>query len=214
MSAALDAVWPAVLSQIWQGMLAASWVEQVATVLGLWAVWLSTRQKLLNFPIGMIYVVLTASVFVRHKLFADAFLQAVYFIALAYGWWSWSHPGHARKRLPVTLLKPWQLLALIALGLTVTFFWSRLLAQWGDPMPVRDAFLASFGIICQWLEARKKLESWVGWVILNIVALGVYGRLGLYWFVVLFSLYFVLAVVGLRAWWVSYQQDKIHEVTA
>lgn len=197
------------LETIWQAALAASPVEQLATVLGLVAVWLTTRQNLWNFPIGLVQVVLIGTVFFRHRLYADTFLQAVYFVALAYGWWSWTHPGQQRARLPVSLLRPWQLAAVIALGLALTTGWAQLLARLGDPMPWRDAFLATFGIIFQWLEARKKLEAWAGWVVINIVALGVYGTLGLYWFVVLYSLYLALAVVGLVSWWGSYRRERL-----
>ena len=88
------------LETIWQGLLGASGIEQIATLLGLTAVWLATRQRLANFPIGMVQVVLTGIIFARHGLFADMTLQAVYFVALAYGWWCWTHPGE-RARLPV-----------------------------------------------------------------------------------------------------------------
>lgn len=197
------------LETIWQAAMAASWAEQVATVLGLIAVWLSTRQNLWNFPIGMVQVVVIGTVFFEHRLFADTFLQAVYFVALAWGWWSWTHPGPERARLPVTLLKPWQLLGLVVLGLLLTTGWAQLLERLHDPMPWRDAFLATFGILFQFLEAHKKLEAWAGWVIINIVALGVYVTLGLYWIVVLYSLYLVLAFVGLFSWYRSYKADRV-----
>jgi len=197
----------AIVEVVWQGMLAASWVEQAATVLGLISVWLSTRQSLWTFPLGLVQVVLIGSVFFEHRLYADTFLQGVFFVALVYGWWSWTHPGERRARLPVTRLSGLQLGALIVLGLVITAAWGRLLAQIGDPLPWRDAFIATFGILSQWLEARKKLEAWAGWVVVNIVALVVYATIGLYWFVMLYLLYLVLAFVGLHAWQVSYKNE-------
>lgn len=196
----------AVLDAVWHGFIDASWIEQTATVLGLLGVWLATRQSLANFPIGLVQVVLAAMVFAGQRLYADMSLQAVYFIALAYGWWSWTHPDGARGRLRVSRLTWVQLAGLIALGLATTAGWGTLLARIGDPMPWRDAFIASFGVLSQWLEARKKIEAWGGWVVVNIAGLGVYIAIGLYWFVILYGLYLVLSFVGLRAWLVSYRQ--------
>ncbi|MGN8157370.1 nicotinamide riboside transporter PnuC [Salinisphaera sp. RV14] len=197
----------AFLDVIWHGFVDASWIEQAATLLGLLAVWLATRQSLANFPIGLVQVVLTAIVFAGQRLYADMSLQAVYFIALAYGWWCWTHPGVARERLAVSRLSWPQLAALVALGLAATGSWGALLARVGDPMPWRDAFIAAFGVLSQWLEARKKIEAWVGWVAVNVAGLGVYIAIGLYWFVILYGLYLVLSFVGLRAWWASYRHE-------
>tara|TARA_B100002049_G_scaffold237197_1_gene226763 strand:- start:8751 stop:9356 length:606 start_codon:yes stop_codon:yes gene_type:complete len=187
------------LETIWQGLLGASWIEQVATLLGLTAVWLATRQRITNFPIGMVQVVLTGIIFARHGLFADMTLQAVYFVALAYGWWCWTHPGD-RTRLPVTTLAGGHRATLVLGGLLITAIWGALLVEIGDPMPWRDAFIASFGVIAQWLEAHKKLEAWIGWMAVNIAGIGVYAAIGLYWFVGLYGLYLVLSFTGFWRW--------------
>lgn len=196
------------LELIWRAALAASWVEQAATVLGLCAVWLATRQSLWNFPLGLVQVTLIGSVFYEHQLYADTFLQSVYFVALAYGWWRWMHPGAQREHLPVSRLSGLQSFALVALGLALTTGWSLLLEQVGDPMPWRDAFLATFGILGQCLQAYKKLETWIVWLAINIVAIGVYATLGLYWFVLLYGLYLLLALIGLRDWYTSYKVES------
>lgn len=195
------------LEAVWQTALAASWVEQAATMLGLFAVWLATRQSLWNFPLGLVQVTLIGTVFYEHKLYADTFLQGAYFVALAYGWWRWTHPGARRDRLPVSRLSYLQLFALVAFGLALTTGWSLILERVGDPMPWRDAFLATFGILGQCLQAYKKLETWIVWVAINMVAIGVYGALGLYWFVLLYGLYLVLALIGLRGWYMSYRLE-------
>lgn len=198
----------ALLDAFWHGFVQASWVEQAATVLGLLGVWLATRQNLWNFPIGMVQVVLTATVFAGQRLYADMSLQGIYFIALAYGWWCWTHPDSRRDRLPVSRLAPRQLAGLIGLGLLATVGWGSLLSQVGDPMPWRDAFIAAFGVLSQWLEAHKKIEAWGGWVVVNITGLTLYTAIGLYWFVILYALYLVLSFVGMRAWWISYRRES------
>lgn len=196
----------ALLDAIWHGFVDASWIEQAATVLGLLGVWLATRQSLANFPVGLVQVVLAAVVFAEQRLYADMSLQAVYFIALLYGWWCWTHPGGKQAQLPVSTLARNELLGLIGLGLAATLCWGFLLVHLGDPMPWRDAFLAAFGVLSQWLEARKKIEAWAGWVVVNITGLVIYVAIGLYWFVILYLLYLALSFVGLAAWRTSQRQ--------
>lgn len=198
-----------VLEAIWHGMMAATWIQQTATVLGLLGVWLATRQSLWNFPIGLVQVVMIGVVFFNARLYADTFLQGVYFFALIYGWWSWARPGDKRDHLPVTRLTHAQLLGLVVMGLGITVVWGELLSRIGDPMPWRDAFVATFGIMSQWLEARKKLEAWAGWVVVNTTGIVIYAELGLYWFVVLYSLYWVLSFVGLRSWLSSRRSEAL-----
>jgi len=189
-----------VLAAIWQGLISASWPEQAATVLGLLGVWLATRQNLWNFPIGLMQVTLIGFVFFEQRLFADAGLQAVYFVALIYGWVVWLRPGGADAPLPVSRLPLRRLLAVISAGLVATLLLAQLLEQLHDPMPYRDAFIGCFGVLSQWLEATKRLEAWGGWVLVNITGLAIYSATGLYWFVFLYALYLVLSVTGFVSW--------------
>ena len=64
-------------------------LELLAVVVTLGAVYLTTRQKIWCWPLGMISVVLYASVFYQARLYADMGLQALYFALAIYGWWAW-----------------------------------------------------------------------------------------------------------------------------
>ena len=154
-----------VLLNIWGAIIGASWMEQLATILGLIGVGLTIRQSILNFPIGMVQVVLSGIVFYHAKLYADMKLQGVYLIVLAYGWWHWSQPRDDQQVLRVTRLTWEGRIGCIVTGLCGAFLWGWYLkANTDAAMPYRDAFIASFSILAQWLQARKKLENWmVGW---------------------------------------------------
>ena|SRR5699024_2312933 len=93
-----------ILTIVWHGFMAATWIEQSATILGLTSVWLATRQNAWVFPLRLVQVVLFGYVLFHQHLYADTCLQGCYFIALVYGWWSWTHPGTPRGTLPVTHL--------------------------------------------------------------------------------------------------------------
>lgn len=195
-----------VVHAVWQGLVSASWNEQIATILGLLGVWLATRQNLWNFPVGLIQVTLVGIVFFDQRLFADSALQGAYFVALVYGWVRWLGPGGADTPLPVTRLPIAQLLTIVAVGLSATLLLAQLLQLVDDAMPYRDAFIGCFGVLSQWLEATKRLEAWGGWLLVNIAGLVVYVSIGLYWFVFLYLLYLMLSVTGFVAWHRSMQR--------
>lgn len=195
---------------IWAGITGASWMEQLATVLGLLGVGLTIRQSLWNFPVGLVQVSLSAVVFYQARLYADMKLQGFFFAVLAYGWWHWAHPGGNRKVLPVTRLSRAGIAACVITGLAGTVLWGWYLQTRTDAaMPYRDAFIASFSILAQWLQARKKLENWIGWMVVNVTAVAVCWVAGLYWFAVLYVLFFVLAVGGHCEWRKSWESQSM-----
>lgn len=199
-----------IFEQIWQAAISATWQEQAATVLGLLGVALTIRQSLWNFPIGLVQVSLSARVFYEARLYADMKLQAFFFVVLAYGWWHWTRPGAGGKGiLPVTRMTHKSAVGHLLIGVAGTLLWGRYLQVYTDAvMPYRDAFIASFSILAQWLQARKKLENWFAWMAVNFSAVVVYWLAGLYWFAILYFLFFILAAAGHREWLKSYRKSR------
>ena len=79
--------------------------------------------------------------------------------------------------------------------------WALALRNWTDAvMPWRDAFIAVFGIVAQSLQAKKLLENWPVWVVVNLVAVAAYWTADLAYTAFLYVIYLGLAVVGWRTW--------------
>lgn len=205
----LRAVVSSLWEQIWTGFTGASSTEQVATLLGVLGVWLMIRQSLWAFPVGLVQVVLSAIVFFRARFYADMKLQGVFFAALAYGWWHWTRgalpevqatkPESAPAVLPVTRLSRRGWVLAVGAGIAGTLGWGWYLAAHTDAaMPFRDAFIASFSVVAQWLQARKKMENWFGWMLVNATAVPVYWLGGMPWFALLYFIFLLMAIGG---WW-------------
>jgi nicotinamide mononucleotide transporter len=182
-------------------MASAGPVEQAATLTGVLGVWLMIRQSLWAFPVGLVQVALSAVVFHEARFYADMKLQAVYFGVLAYGWWLWTRPSGGPEPLRVGRLSLrgwiWCLLG----GLVGTALWGWYLAGHTDAaMPYRDAFISSFSVVAQWLQTRKKIENWYGWILVDAIAVPVYWLGGMHWLAVLYFLFQLMAVGGLLEW--------------
>lgn len=178
-----------------------TWIEGTAAIFGLLCVWLTIRQNVLCWPMGLVQVLLFIHVFYHARLYSDLILHVIYVVMQFYGWYHWLYGGAHRTELKVTTLSTPALLAWILVAATVTSVWGHLMATFTDAaVPYPDAFIAVASLIAQWLMARKKLESWHFWIVVDVVAIGVYSYKGLYITTMLYSVFLVMAGLGLLQW--------------
>jgi nicotinamide mononucleotide transporter len=192
--------------------------EIAGTLLGVLGVWLMIRQNIWGWPVGLVQVSVYAWVFYGARLYSDVILQGFFFVIQAYGWWHWLRGNGARATpsaamarsevaappapaLPVTRLRAAQLGAWFAVGVAASAGWGEIMRRTTDAaLPHWDAFILVFSLIAQWLQARKKLECWAGWIIVNTVAIGVYWTKDLHLTAGLYGLFWLMAAWGWREW--------------
>jgi len=182
-----------------------SLVELAGTLLGVLGVWLMIRQNIWGWPVGLVQVSLYAWIFYGAQLYSDALLQLIFLGLQAYGWWHWHqarrHPARATRELPVTRLRVSEAIMLGGAGLGLTAAWGEFMQRTTDAaLPYWDAFILVFSVIAQWLQARKVLECWAGWIIVNVVAIGVYWVKDLRLTAGLYGLFLGMAVWGWCSW--------------
>ena len=85
-------------------------------------------------------------------------------------------------------------------GLLWLAIWSML--QWftNSTVPVADAFTTALSIVAMWMLARKYLEQWIAWMVVDAVCVGLYYYKGLYLYAVLYTIYTIIAILGYRKW--------------
>ena len=193
------------MNEFWQGIregwLGAAWAEQLATLLGVTGVWLMMRQIIWAFPVGLVQVTLFAWVCWQGRLYSEVVLQGVFFAALVYGWVHWVRGGTQAQPLPVTTLSGRTRGAVLVVILLVWVGWGTAMHRYTDAdLAYADAFVLACSIVAQWLQARKKLENWIGWLVANTVAVGVFWLKGWYWFTFLYAVFWIMAWGGLAEW--------------
>jgi nicotinamide mononucleotide transporter len=193
----MSAAW----QSIWTGLTTASPLDLLNLVLGLTGVALMVRRSLWAFPVGLAAVTVQGVLFYRTGFPADAALQVFFFGALVWGWWHWVKHRGAAPELPVTRLGLRGLvLALTGAG-AATAVWALLVAPYTHSvMPWRDGFIAMFSVAAQVLQARKKLENWPLWAVVNLVAIASYWSAELAYTAVLYAIYLGLGLLGWREW--------------
>jgi nicotinamide mononucleotide transporter len=176
-------------------------IEIAAVALGLICVWLTVRQHIACWPTGLAMVTLYIVIFFRAKLYSDMLLQVVYIFLQVYGWHAWLRGGPqqsllAASRLPRRAIGPWLtacLVATVALGTVMD-------RATDASLPYVDAFATVASLIAQWWMARKVLESWLVWIVVDVVSIGMYLAKDLQLTAALYAVFLVLATLGFIEW--------------
>lgn len=184
-------------------------IEGAAVVFGLACVWLTVRQNIWCWPTGLIQVALYIFIFYQVKLYSDMMLHFVYVGLQIYGWHHWLHGGENRANLPVSALGSRSRMAWPILAIAGTGGWGYLMANFTDAaVPYGDAFTTVLSLIAQWLMAHKRLESWLFWIAVDVVAIGIYWHKSLYLTSGLYAVFLVLATFGWFEWRRTFCNDK------
>ena len=178
-----------------------NWLEWVAAGLGVINVGLLVRRSIWNYPFGLAMVALYFFVFFRAKLYSDALLQVFFFVVQLYGWWNWLAARRETGEVPVGLMTGGERLLWLAGTIAASLAWGFGMHRFTDAAyPFIDAFVAGASIAAQILLARRKLENWPVWILVDIVAIGLYWSRGLAWTSGLYCLLLALSVAGYIDW--------------
>jgi len=177
-----------------------SWIEGIATLAGIACVGLLVRENIWNFPFATVQVVLSAYVFYTQRLYSDAILQVFFLLLNVYGWIHWTRRG-ALPQLPVTRMTARALAVWLVVSVILTGVWGTFAKyQLNAAAPYIDGFILVASLVAQWLTARKHLESWWFWILIDLVAIPLYASRHLYFFAGLYIVFLILCIVGAREW--------------
>jgi nicotinamide mononucleotide transporter len=176
-------------------------LELTAVIFGIVSVWLSTREHIGSWPTALINVALYFVVLQRAQLYANAWLQLVYFALSCYGWYEWKFGGAQHAGVVITRTSRRTAIVLSGLVVVVTLAVYGILSRYTDASsPWLDAATTATSLAAQWMMTRKLLEHWSVWCVVNVVYVGLYLSQGLELSAALYAVYFGLAVSGHFAW--------------
>lgn len=181
---------------------------------------LNTILDILKVSVGLIYLYLEynakkslwiASVimpaigmwlFYNKGLYAD-FAINIYYLAIAvYGFLAWNKKNAEKKdELPITHIPTKVAIILMCIwgGLWCLIAW--VLATFTDSTVVwLDSFTTSLSIVGMWMLARKYIEEWWIWLVVDSVYVYLYYYKGIYFSGTLYAFYTVMTVFGYRKW--------------
>jgi nicotinamide mononucleotide transporter len=149
---------------------------------------------------GIIGCGLFALVFLWSRLYADLTLQGFFITTSVLGWWNWVH-RRAGAQLPVRRTRPILIVALSAAGVAVAAGYGFLLHHFTDAYaPFLDSVVLAFSVLGQFLLTARRIENWWCWLLVNTIAVPLYAARGLTLTALLYTVFWVNAVVSLGRW--------------
>ena len=175
--------------------------EVVAVVLAVAYLVLAIRQNIWCWAAAAVSTVLYLFIMYQSRLYMESLLQLFYLAMAVYGWYSWRRPQDGDGELRVTT---WPLrLHLFAIGsvLVLVYISGDLLARYSDAaLPHLDSFTTWGAVVATFMVARKVLENWLYWFVIDAVSIGLYLSRDLFFTAALFGAYLVMIVIGYRSW--------------
>jgi nicotinamide mononucleotide transporter len=177
-------------------------MEFVGMVFGLLCVWFLIKQNIMTWPTGIIYVLISLVIFIKAKLYADFILHIFFLVLNVYGWYYWVTPANrSEAQLQVTSTKGLQMAGLLILSAVGVIVSAKLLVKFTDAsLPYWDSATSILSISAMWLTAKKKIENWIIWLGVDVLATGIYYYKGLYFYGILYLIYTGMAIAGYLSW--------------
>jgi nicotinamide mononucleotide transporter len=177
------------------------YLEIVAFVVTVVSIFLGTREHVSYYPTGIVSVLLYAWIYFGAHLYAEAALQFVWLALMIYGWHEWLHGGRNKSELPVTRTTRWGWVVVAALGVILSAIIIAIQRRWtNNPAPWVDSSIAAWSIVAQWMTARKWIENWLLWIVINVAAVALYITRNLRITAVLYAILLLLGIEGYRKW--------------
>jgi len=188
-------------------LLATTWLEGTAAVLGIASVFFSWKENIWVYPTGIISVLIYVYITWQYGLFADAGVNFYYFLMSVYGWYHWTHTDDSSPQIPITKNSKSENLLSLGIFLTAYVALVFILANFTPSnVPYWDSLTTSAAITAMWLMARKKIEHWIFWIVCNLTSIPLYLYKGLPFTSFQFLIFTILATAG----WVSWKKKRFY----
>ena len=211
--------WNTFFQLFYDNMMASSWLEIVAVVFGILSVWFARQANLLVYPTGIVSTMIYVYICFIYQLYADMGINVFYTCMSIYGWYMWTRRDDQKQHRPIrwnTLRQQLQGVMMIPVlfGLILGLIYlvkKDDLVYMQSYIPYIDSFTTSIFLIAMWYMARKKIENWIYWIAGNIISIPLYFVKGLVFTSFQFSVFLILAVMGLTNWIRMYNEGRARE---
>lgn len=179
------------------------WLDIFTAILGLVYIWLEYRASIWLWLVGVVMPALDIVLYWRHGLYGDAGMACYYTVAAIYGFlfWKFKKSGKTDTELPITHMPLKYYLPATAgffVAWGITYY---ILVTWtNSTVPLLDAFTNALSFVGLWALARKFVEQWLFWIVVDVVCCYLYITKGIPFKAALYGLYVIIAVAGYYKW--------------
>ena len=184
-------------------------LEFIAVFLGILSVIFAKMNKIAVYPTGMISTGIFVYLLFHFKLLGDMIINAYFFFMSIYGWLHWSYKidgqiinkvsyGSKNDYIIVSFIF---LISLVLISIIYKLF--NLFTSWAAYI---DTLTTGIFFVAMWLMARRKIESWIFWIIGDLISIPLYLYKGLAISTIQYFIFTIIAIMGYKSWLKIYKE--------
>ena len=182
------------------------YIEILGTIVGLLYLWLEYRASIYLWVASVVMPAIYLVIYYQAGLYADFGINIYYLVIAVYGWAAWRYGfsigrGSKGRELPIshTPARLWLPLAGVTSIVFVAIAW-MLINLTDSSVPYADAFTTALSVVGMWMLARKYIEQWWVWLVVDVASVALYIYKDLHFTAALYALYAVVAIFGYLKW--------------
>lgn len=188
-----------------------SW-EMLAVFLSISYILLAIKQNLWSWVAAFFSTLIYSILFFDASLLMDSALNIFYLVMAVYGWYSWKY-GNIKaqnEQLKITTYGITNNFKIIGILILISIVLGYIMANYTSAdFAYLDTFTTVFAVFATYMLAKKVLENWIYWVVIDTVSIYIYIQKGFYLTAVLFAIYTVLACVAYIQWKKEYKNLEL-----
>ena len=184
-------------------------LEFIAVFLGILSVIFAKMNKIAVYPTGLISTGIFVYLLFHFKLLGDMIINAYFFFMSIYGWfyWSYKREGQIINKVSYSSNKDYVIVALIFLiSLILISIIYKLFNVFNSWSAYIDTLTTGIFFVAMWLMARRKVESWIFWIIGDLISIPLYLYKGLAITTIQYFIFTIIAVMGYKSWVKIYKE--------
>ncbi|WP_421717065.1 nicotinamide riboside transporter PnuC [Arcobacter arenosus] len=188
--------------------------EAIAMILAIAYIVLAIKQSLWCWPAAFVSTLIYTILFYDVSLLMDSALNAYYLIMAVYGWYSWKYGGKLEQQeLEVTTYGLNKNIQIIIVLTIISLGFGYVMANYTSAdFAYVDSFTTVFAVFSTYMLAKKIIENWIYWIVIDIISIYIYIQKGLNLTAVLFMIYTILAFIAYQNWKKEYDNTKTSRV--
>ncbi|MFN5423446.1 MAG: nicotinamide riboside transporter PnuC [bacterium] len=181
-------------------------LELIAIISGITSVWFSKKGNIWVYPVGLLNTTIYIYLSFKGELYGEASVNVFYTVMSLYGWYNWLRRGVDEQfivKISYSSNKDRLIQLLFFLTAFVVIYTSLVVVKdifSPGSIPWADALASASAFTAMWLMTRKKVESWIWWIVTNIVSIPLFYVKDFTLTAFYYGILLILAVFGLQEW--------------
>tara|TARA_B100000989_G_scaffold214257_1_gene162906 strand:- start:509 stop:1138 length:630 start_codon:yes stop_codon:yes gene_type:complete len=179
------------------------YLESFAVIMNIISVVYAKRNNILVYPTGLLGTGIFVYILLNFSLLGDTIINAYFFSMSIYGWYFWSRKKDEVIINQVSTINQNEIKYLFILAISsliFIYFVYDYFDKWNNWTAYVDNITTAIFFVAMWLMARRKVESWIFWIIGDLITVPLYFYKGLTISSIQYIIFLILAVLGYISW--------------